>query len=115
MIERHIRTRALRADRGKKRQSVAQQLEEMIALEALARQRPLSARESERLGELVAKEQRRAEYRPARIAHLRAELALLESLEIAEKGPAALPRPKPGEVEMVQTSAGVWSPERRAA
>lgn len=59
---------------------------EMLAIEAVQRERALTHDESERLGWLVQREQARARTRPARIARLRAELNLLEALEIAEHG-----------------------------
>lgn len=97
------------------RQSVADQMAEMVALNELATVRALTHDESERLGQLIFREQQRARYRPARMARLRAELALLESLEIAERGAEAISEPAP-EIDLVEDSAGCWSaPERRAA
>lgn len=96
-------------------QSVADQIAEMVALNALSGQRALTTAESERLGLLIYREQQRARYRPARIARLRAELALLETLEIAERGTVAVP-PVPEEIDMVEKATGDWHVrERRAA
>jgi len=98
-----------------RRQSVADQMAEMVMLNELAAIRALTHEESERLGLLIFREQQRARYRPARIARLKAELALLESLEIAERGAAAIPAADP-EISMVEVSAGSWAmPERQAA
>ena len=98
-----------------RQQPVAEQIAEMAALEALQRQRGLSDAESERLGELVLREQRRARYRPARLAKPRRELELLERLELAEKGAAGLPVAVPGEVELVRDADGQWRADERKA
>jgi hypothetical protein len=85
----------------------------MVALNELAAQRALTPDESERLGLLIYREQKRARYRPARIAHLRAELALLESLEIAERGREALPE-QGSELQAEQGRDGSWAVRRAA-
>ncbi len=95
--------------RAARRQSQFEQIEEMIALEALQRERGLTDAESERLGFLLLREARRARYRPARIAKLRRELELLEMLERAERGAAALALPGCRDVEMARGSDGRWS------
>lgn len=91
--------------------SIVLQMEEMLALQELERERGLLPHESERLGQLVYREQQRARYRPARIARLRAELELLETLEIAQRGADAVPEPR--EIDMVQ-SEGSWAAPLRA-
>lgn len=112
--DRH-RTWRNRRERPAKRQSAADQIAEMIALEALQRERGLTHAESERLGELVMLEQKRAYYRPARIARLRAELALLESLEMAQRGAVAERCAEGDAVELRRADDGSWSAERHAA
>ncbi|WP_162184715.1 hypothetical protein [Sphingomonas hengshuiensis] len=89
-------------------------VEGLLALDAVERERPLTHAEAERRGALVAREQRWADKRPARIARLRAELALLEGLTIAERGAEAVPQ-DPEEIEMVETAAGHWSAPRQEA
>lgn len=97
------------------KESVAEQMAEMVTLNALSAQRPLSHEESERLGLLIQREQKRARYRPARIQRLKAELALLESLEIAARGAEAVPAAA-GDVDAERGADGSWSvPQRRAA
>ncbi|WP_145960977.1 hypothetical protein [Sphingosinithalassobacter portus] len=102
-----------------RQQPQADQIAEMMALTELSRQRPLSPEESERLGELIQREQRRARYRPARIAKLRAELELLEALEIADRGGNAVREAESASVSAVDLSAdalGQWRlPQSRAA
>lgn len=98
-----------------RRLSVAEQIAEMVRLNELAAHRPLTHAESERLGLLIYREQQRARYRPARIQRLRAELALLESLEIAERGAEAV-REEAGEIEAFEQPNGSWAvPDRQAA
>lgn len=99
-----------------KRQSAGEQIAEMIALEALQRERQLTHAESERLGELVMLEQKRARYRPARIKRLRAELELLETLEMAERGAVAEGCAQADPIELHCVGDGSWTAsERRAA
>lgn len=98
-----------------RRQSVCSQIEEMLQLQRLEAERGLTPAESERMGKLVYQEQQRARYRPERIRRLREELALLEALEIAAKGAAALPAAL-GAVDLHQDDAGRWCVlETRAA
>jgi hypothetical protein len=95
--------------------TLAAVVNELTALQAIERARGLSPDESERLGVLVLIEQRRARTRPARIAKLRAELELLESLEIAEHGAGKLATIEAPAVEMVCGASGTWSTSGREA
>jgi hypothetical protein len=70
-----------RSDRGGRRQPVAEQLAEIRALEDAARHRALTSAEGVRLDLLIDRDRQRARYRGDRIAHLRAELDLLEAQE----------------------------------
>ncbi|WP_342248633.1 hypothetical protein [Sphingomonas sp. OTU376] len=101
--------------RARSQQSVADQLAEMVALNELSVRRPLTHEESERLGLLIYREQQRARYRPALIAKLRAELAFLESLEIAERGAAAEGSAKAEPVDLEPSDDGIWSTSERQA
>ena len=98
-----------------RRQSARAQIEEMLELQRLEAERGLTPAESERMGLLIYREQQRAGYRPERIRRLRAELELLEALEIAQNGAAALPEDL-GAVDLRQDGAGHWrAAEVRAA
>lgn len=97
------------------RPGVEAQMAEMVALNELSTQRPLSSEESERLGRLIYREQQRARYRPARIQRLKAELALLESLELADRGAIALAECDDREIEAVRDCNGHWSARERQA
>lgn len=90
-------------------------LREMAVLHRRSMAQALSHADSERLGELVLAEERVKRLRPTRMAELREELDLLEALEIAEKGPAGLPEPRSGQVDMAQRQDGAWVPSERAA
>lgn len=70
-----------RSDRGGRRQPVAEQVAELRELEEAARHRALTSAEGARLDLLIDRDRQRARYRGERIAHLRAELALLEDQE----------------------------------
>ena len=70
---------------GGKRLSPIAQAAERAALEAKCRHAPLSPEEARRLEQLNALAIGRARYRPKRIAKLRAELAMLEAEEAAER------------------------------
>lgn len=109
----------LRAFKAKKRAvpkrlSQAQQITELLRLEALQRERALTPDESERIGELVMLEQQRARYRPARIIRLRAELALLETLEMAERGAVAEGCATAEPLDLSQGDDGNWAVPLRA-
>ncbi len=98
-----------------RRQSARAQIEEMLELQRLEAERGLTHAESERMGLLIYREQQRARYRPERIRRLRAELELLEALEMAQKGAAALPEDL-GAVDLRRDGAGHWrAAEARAA
>jgi hypothetical protein len=87
----------------------------MAELEARSRTGRLTHAESERLGYLIAWEQRRAVDRPARIARLQRELDLLLTLETAQRGAVAVRDDAPA-VDMTLSETGSWSaPERQAA
>lgn len=119
----HLSTRKVRRRERKATVSPKAQMEEMLALEAASAVRALTHAESERLGELVLLEQQRARYRPERIARLRArierasaELALLETLEMAERGAVAEGCAGAAPVDLACSTDGTWSAsERRAA
>lgn len=98
------------------------QMAEMLALQALAAERSLSHDESERLGELILLEQQRSRYRPEQIARLRAriarasaELELLETLEIAERGAVAEGCANGAPVDLAPSIDGTWTTTERQA